>query len=196
MSQHDREEARAIAEAHLRDATTARHEGRGEDCCAALVLAQQAAEQAESPALLARVSWRLSKAHFDFGDPVSMMDAIDPLIDDNPFTWYKQGLQAVEPMARRYWDVVGYGNDAVLRLLRAWSQHYREAGDPFLEATGRVQQGWHLACSGNLDGLRSTFQRLNRLTPRDLASSPYRHSDALQDDTLNFVIVRKACKEV
>lgn len=124
-------------------------------------------------------SWRLAKAEFDFGSARRMLDALqDVLALDDPFAHYPGGLLAVDRLARRFWDEVGYGEPLILHLWDAAARAWERQGDAYLAAGAKVQQAWELACRGDKTGLRELLVRVGNLTPNNFGDGPHRHPRA------------------
>lgn len=169
-------------------ASAARAGDDGAACITHLAAAQAVLLPAgEDPGLqpvLHKVSWRLAKAGHDFDRLDVMLDALDPLLDEarpalgTPFDHVRSARRALSPIARRWWDARGYGDDRIARLWLAWAETYRDEGDPWLEASGHAQRAWHLACAGDQDALDTIIERYLATDPKRFGSGPHRHPRA------------------
>lgn len=132
-------------------------------------------------------AWRLAKAEHDHGAPRAALEALRPILgQDDPFEHYRAGLQAADPLTRRFWDAEGYGEPLILTLWEACSRAWRRDGDPYLAAVGDLQRAWQLACRGERDALRQLVRRYGDLTPRTFGEGPRRHPRALDAPTSVF----------
>lgn len=171
-------EAAAATQHHLDEATRARHAGDLPGAIAALERAADLADRSERPSLRSAVRWRLAKARYDHGDATGLLPAVLPLLDQDPFAGGARTLRAVDPVLRRHWDHVGYGEPAAIELLAAARRAHAEAGDPFLSARADVHAAWQLACTGDLEALADLVHRWSRLSPRQFGPGPHRHPSA------------------
>jgi len=175
-------DTRTLAErAHdlLDRAGAARAQGRAGACVEHLQDAADVLAGTELTTLHHKTCWRLAKAGYDFDQIDVMLDAVTPLLElGQPFAHVASARRALQPMATRWWDTRGYGDDRLARLWLAWAQAHRDDGDPWLEAQGHVQRAWHLACAGDVTALDATIERYLALDPRRFGSGPHRHPDA------------------
>lgn len=134
--------------------------------------------------------WRRAKAIYDHGEAEALPDALDPLLAlDDLFSHYPQGLSAAQPITRRIWDHLGYGDERVLRLWEAYSAHHRRLGDPWLASQGDVQRAWHLACRGELAQVVAVSEHYQGLSPARFGRGPTKHPEA-EDTTLSLFWVQ------
>jgi len=141
----------------------------------------------EAHPLRSVVAWRRAKAAYDAGESEEILDALAAVLSTaDPFAAYPQGLAAVEPIARRCWDELGYGLDAVEALWEAYIGAQQERGDPWLAACGRSQLAWSWACEGRLDELWQLLVEIGGLGPRDFGDGPTRHPRATDAATSVF----------
>ena len=161
-------------------ARRARADGDPQTCLATLEAAQVASRHLppDHP-LVQSTAWKRAKAEHDFGTPTRMLDALDPILDqDNPFEHYASGLDAVERLGRHYTDRAGYGDGRVEQLWHKWIAAQRALGDPFMAEMGELQVTWIRACQGDLAHLEGELNRVGSLHRRSLARSVSRHIEA------------------
>jgi hypothetical protein len=167
------------AHAALDRAAQARADDDGAGCLAALEEAWSLLLDRDQPSLFAKVAWRRAKAGYDFGDADAMLDAVTPLLEaGRPFEDHPPARRAMQPIATRWWDTRGYGDDRVARLWAAWAESYRREGDPWMAAQGEAQRAWHLACAGDHQALDALIERYLALDPRRFGTGPHRHPKA------------------
>lgn len=147
---------------------------------AALREAQEASEALDvAHPLVARTAWRRAKAAFDVGATDEMLACLERVLTlEAPFADHPQGLRAVEPIARRWWDERGYGDARIPALWQAFVAAWRDGGDPWLAASGEAQLAWEWACSGELERLRQRLVVLGGMGPRDFGDGPTKHPRA------------------
>ena len=174
--------AAALAETEqlLVTAREAREQMDGPRCIDALERALAVALERETGPRLTVISWRLSKAHFDFGAAAPTLECLAPLMErtDDPFADYPQGLRAVERIVRRYWDEVGYGSPLTMRVLEAARSTWENRSEPVLAARMTVQAAWQHACRGDATRLEQLLTSFDVLRPRDFRDGTHRHPDA------------------
>ncbi|MFK7929620.1 MAG: hypothetical protein AB8H79_15600 [Myxococcota bacterium] len=163
----------------LDQAGHARTQGRHAACIEHLTQAQAALSEADLPDVMSQVSWRLSKAHYDFGTPEGMLDAVTPLLEaGQPFHGNPGARRALSTIAKRWWDSRGYADDRVAKLWGAWAQSYADDSDPWMQASGETQRARHVACAGNNEELDSIIEHYLTLDPKRFGVGPHRHPSA------------------
>ncbi len=184
--------------AFLEEARRARTAGSGPGCLDAMAAAQEAAATLDQEHPIIQVlAWKRSKAEHDFGTPSGMLDALDPILDqDDPFVHYPASLNAVERLTRHYTDRVGYGDARVTRLWEQWIAAQRRARDPFLAEMGAMNLTWIRACTGALGELRSELDRVSALSRRDFARSPSQHIEAKEVSNSVFFVQMEVSRAV
>ena len=126
--------------------------------------------------LRAIVAWRRVKVAFDrdaIGDLVRHLD--DAMALPEPFDTEGAALRAAQPVARRIWDTLGYGQPNVEPLWQAFITAWQQAGDPWMAASGRTQLAWEWACVGRLDALAELVESTACLDPHSFGAGPSRH---------------------
>lgn len=175
-------------EALLAAAREARAAERPDEVLAHIREAAREAQALPSDHPLRQITaWRLAKAEHDLGTPHGALEALRPILDqDDPFEHYRAGLQAADPLTRRFWDAEGYGEPLILKLWEAASRVWRRDGDPYLAAVGDLQRAWQFACRGERGALHQLVRRYGDLTPRTFGEGPRRHPRALDAPTSVF----------
>jgi len=193
----------------LAKATDRRARADGSSCIYALNIAWEAATELADPHLVATCSWRLAKAHHDFGDPEGMVEAVRPLFCAplteranlfmapqavGPFDHYPNSARAAERLSNHYTDRAGYGEPLIREILTSLAQHHADSGDPVLAARARVSLAWWHGCRGEATELWSILNSYLRLSPdgfaADACEGAHRHPKASSIATSLFHVQR------
>lgn len=139
--------------------------------------AAQTALDADEP-LAVRAAWRFAKAAHDAKDPTAVLRALDHLLTLPAALAADEALRALPALTQLVWDHAGYADARPAQAWDALAIHHERSRDPWLAATARAQQAWHLACAGDHPGLDGIVDRLLGLDPRTFGDGPSRHPDA------------------
>jgi len=188
----------ATIQSLLDRARQARADGDEEQCLVTLEAAQRESAQLEAHhALVQVVAWKRSKAEYDFGSPVRMLDALDPVIDQpDPFAHYPTALDAVERLTRHFTDRVGYGDTRIDRLWTLWIAAQRRLGDTFLAEMGAMHVTWLAACRGEVDHLRAELNRVGAMSRKSFAGSLSKHIEAEDAGNSVFFVQMQVARAV
>lgn len=197
----------ASIRAALEAATRCRAAGDQSGCIAALTEAWRGSAALPDAHLLSVSAWRLAKAHHDFGDPYSMLEAVRPLVQTplterqnlfvapvtvSPFTYYPASVGAASRVCRHFTDRAGYADPLIALLYQALSEHHRQAADPYLAARAQVELAWWHACRGEQEQLWAIVERYLKTPPagfeREAGPDAHRHAQAPDISTSLFHI--------
>jgi hypothetical protein len=150
------------------------------DAAARLRWSEEAAHtalDADEP-LAVRSAWRFAKAAHDTQDPAAALRALDHLLALPAALAADEALRALPALTQLVWDHAGYADPRPAEAWAALAVHHERTRDPWLAATARAQQAWHLACAGDHPGLDAIVDRMLSLDPRTFGDGPSRHPDA------------------